>query len=81
MLASNRLPFYDWLTRVRNAEAINPNLSEFLKEHFVHMSGGGIVLDTHFSRSVSSTLKSSGAVSRDTINLYIDYWRSINYVT
>ena len=80
ILSSNRLPFNDWLKQVRDEEAITP-LSEFLEEYFLHMSGGGVVLDTCNSRVVSPSLRSSGAVDKETMDLYVDYWRSINYLT
>ena len=81
ILSANRLPFITWLKQAMDKDAINPSLLDFLKNHFLHMSGGGIVLDTKNSRTVSPTLKASGAVEMDTINLYIDYWRSIDYLT
>ena len=79
MLPSKRLPFQEWFQKVRNEEIMIPSLAEFVGGYFVHMSGGGVVLNTSNSRQMSSTLRSSGSVGMETVNLYIDYWRSINY--
>lgn len=79
--SSKRLQFDEWVTKAREEEAINPNLLDFMERYFLHMSGGGVILNTKNTREMSRTLRSFGSVDKETIDLYVDYWRSINFLS
>ena len=53
---------------------------EFLERHFLHMSGGSLVLGMRRSLAVSPTLRSSGSVRFDTVKLYLDFWRQKGFL-
>lgn len=79
--SSKRLQFDEWVMKAREEEAINPNLLDFMERYFLHMSGGGVILNTKNTREMSQTLRSFGSVDKETIDLYVDYWRSINFLS
>ncbi|KAI9677125.1 MAG: putative NRPS-like protein biosynthetic cluster [Bathelium mastoideum] len=69
-----------WLDLVASAPAPdNPaaSLIDFLREDFLRMSCGSIVLDTSNSRMVSSTMSNMRPVGEDNIKAYLSYWRKI----
>ena len=47
---------------------------EFYSKYFLNMSGGGLVLDTTNCQALSPTLRSTGAIEPDEIELYLDFW-------
>ena len=84
---ANIVPFDDWLRRVRrfpsSTEADNPAgiVVEFLDEHFVRMSCGGLILDTTKSRKHSKTLAMGTApVSAELVRKYIRIWQDAGFL-
>ncbi len=80
------IPFDSWLDKVRafhddpNDAAPAKKLADFFQIEFKHMACGSIILDTKHTRDISPTLRSSGEVNRELLQLYIHHWRSIGYV-
>lgn len=72
----SRLPFKEWLARVSMNESHPTDLIEFYSKYFLNMnmSGGGLVLDTTNCRALSPTLRSTGAIGPDEIELCLDFW-------
>ena len=70
----SRLPFKEWLARVATNENHPTDLMEFYSKYFLNMSGGGLVLDTTNCRALSPTLRSTGAIGPNEIELYLDFW-------
>lgn len=66
-----RLDYREWLARIDAGS----DLLEFLKDHFLHMSSGDLVLDVRNTLAVSRTLRSTGAVKIETVGLYLEFWR------
>lgn len=82
---TNIIPFEDWVRRVRQfpgSEADNPaiNLVEFLDDHFIRMSCGGLVLDTTKSKEHSETLANVGPVSTDVVKKYVRVWKEMGFL-
>ncbi|KAL9079839.1 MAG: hypothetical protein Q9157_001295 [Trypethelium eluteriae] len=78
--SSSIIPLERWLELVASAPGVdNPasGLIDFLRNDFLKMSCGSIVLDTSNSRTVSSTMANMGPVGEDTIKAYLSYWRRI----
>ncbi|KAI0964941.1 hypothetical protein F4678DRAFT_454363 [Xylaria arbuscula] len=79
--SSNIKPFAEWSRRVRwsplTKESGNPALRVlgFLDKFFLHMSCGGIILDTTKTQQVSPTLSAQGPVSADLTRQYIRRWQ------
>lgn len=81
---SNRIPFHEWMERVRNApQKNNPasTLLEFLDDNFLRMSCGGLVLDTRKTLEHSETLREVGPVSETVAWKYIHIWREIGFLS
>lgn len=79
------IPFEDWVNRVRNfpsSETENPasKLVDFLDEHFIRMSCGGLILDTTKSREHSQTLANEGPVSADIVRKYVHTWKEMGFL-
>ncbi len=77
------IPVQEWLDLVASApEADNParKLTDFLRNDFIKMSCGSIVLDTSVSQSVSLTMRAMGPVDENTLKAYVSYWRSIKFL-
>lgn len=62
------------------AKESSQSLKDFFQNHFLHMSTGNLILDTKAARTVSPTLKSTGAVDIATVELYLDFWRKIGFL-
>lgn len=83
---ANVIPFDAWLHRVRqfpgSTETDNPagRLLEFLDEHFIRMSCGGLILDTTKSREHSVTLAREGPVSGEVVRKYIHAWKDMGFL-
>ncbi|ORY66160.1 uncharacterized protein BCR38DRAFT_511934 [Pseudomassariella vexata] len=78
--SSSIIPLERWLDLVASTSGPdNPaaNLINFLRNDFVQMSCGSIVLDTSISWSVCSTMANMGPVGDETVRAYISYWRRI----
>lgn len=78
------MPFNKWLKEVcaRESEG-NPakNLAEFFEHDFERMSCGKLILGTELARKVSSTLRRSTAVSKETIESYVKQWRAAGFLS
>jgi hypothetical protein len=75
--SSQRLPFTEWLRRVMAAEENPLELVDFLENNFLIVSTGGLVLDTARTRKVSRHLRSTNAIEIVTIELYLEFWKSV----
>lgn len=78
--SSSIVPLERWLDLVASTPGPgNPaaSLHHFLRNDFLKMSCGSVVLDTSISRKVSSTLANMGPVEENAIRAYISYWRRI----
>lgn len=79
-----RIPFHEWLARVRAAPQYgNPAamLLEFLDSNYLRMSCGGLVLDVRNTLKHSATLSGVGPVSDEVVRKYIHIWREIGFLT
>ena len=77
-LPSSRRPsFTEWLEQVMAAKENPPELIDFLKSHFLLVSTGALVLDTAQTRKISRTLRSTDAVNTGAIELYLEFWKSV----
>ena len=83
---TNVVPFDKWVRAVRqypgSADKDNPadRLADFLDNHFVRMSCGGLILDTNRSREHSPTLASQGPVGADLVRKYIRAWKDMGFL-
>ena len=75
-----RVTFPGWLERLADRADVVPDLMDFLESHFLHMSGGSLVLDMQHSLALSPTLRSSASVRFDTVKLYLDFWRQKGFL-
>lgn len=75
-----RLPFREWLDTMLATKEGSQSLKDFFQYHFIHMSSGSLVLDTQATRSISPTLKSTGAIDIATVELYLDFWRKSEFL-
>lgn len=75
-----RLPFQKWLDKVAARGDTVPDLLEFFRDHFLHLSTGGLVLDTQESLAISPTPRSSGSVRFDTIGSYLSFWKGMGFL-
>lgn len=76
--SSSIIPLERWLDLVASVPGPgNPaaSLIQFLRNDFLKMSCGSVVLDTSISRNVSSTMANMGPVGENAIRAYISYWR------
>ncbi|KAL8639261.1 MAG: hypothetical protein Q9228_003690 [Teloschistes exilis] len=80
----NRIPFHEWMERVRNAPPKNnpaSTLLDFLDDNFLRMSCGGLVLDTRKTLEHSATLREVGPVSETVARKYVHIWREIGFLS
>ncbi|CAG7993912.1 unnamed protein product [Penicillium salamii] len=78
---SSVIPLDQWLAHISSVSGPeNPaaSLVDFLKEDFLKMSCGSVILDTSASRNASQTIACMGPVGDDSIQAYVRYWKSIN---
>ena len=88
--ASGIVPFDEWLRRVRDwphtednaSDGKNPAyvLVDFLEDHFVRMSCGGLLLGTRKAREHSETLACVGPVDAQAIKLYVRSWKDMGFL-
>jgi thioester reductase-like protein len=88
---SGIVPFDEWLKLVRDwpraedngPEGNNPAylLVDFLEEHFVRMSCGGLLMGTSKAREHSETLARMSRVSDELIRLYVQSWKDMGFLT
>lgn len=82
----NIIPFDHWIQRVRRSplpvETENPagRLVDFLDDHFLRMSCGGLLLDTTHTQEHSPTLAGQGPVSADVTRNYIQAWKEMGFL-
>ena len=73
-----RIPFSEWLKLVeihgRPEENPSVKILPFLREEFLRMATGQVVLDTTEARKVSRTLARCGEVGDEVLVKYADYW-------
>ncbi|KAG8164164.1 hypothetical protein KVR01_006082 [Diaporthe batatas] len=84
------IPFQEWLCRVREwprrgdntPEGANPAhlMVDFLEDHFLRMSCGGLLMGTAHAREHSSTLARTGPVSEDMIRLFVQSWKKTGFL-
>lgn len=83
----NTIPFEEWVQRVREFPAErreeNPaiKLINFLDDHFIRMSCGGLILDTTKSCADSPVLSSESPISPDLVQKYIEAWRGMGFLS
>ena len=83
---SNIVPLWEWAKMVRNfpedKKVDNPaiQLIEFLGEHFIRMSCGGLILDTKRARAHSKTLAAQGPISEELVGKYINAWKHAGFL-
>jgi hypothetical protein len=73
----------DWPRAEDNgSEGKNPAhlLVDFLDEHFVRMSCGGLLMGTRKAREHSETLAKMGIVSDELIGLYVQSWKDMKFL-
>lgn len=80
-----RLPLPEWLELVRASkkpEDDNPaiKLVDFLSQHFVRVSCGGLVLDIVKALEISKTLKEVGPVDRALVTRYVRSWKAAGFL-
>lgn len=89
-ISRDTVPLKEWLKRVREwpkkedngPEGKNPAhlLVDFLDEHFVRMSCGGLLMGTRKAREHSQTLAKTGMVSENLIRLYVRSWKAMGFL-
>lgn len=79
----DRIPFEEWVDRVRKApQKNNPaaTLLEFLDSNYLRMSCGGLVLDTEKAVEHSKTLAAVGPVGEEVVRKYVHIWKEIGFI-
>ena len=83
---TNILPFREWVSKVRRStlsvETDNPagRLIDFLDDHFIRMSCGGLILDTKKSCEHSKALAAVGPVSDEVARKYVKAWEDMGFL-
>ncbi|KAI1412823.1 hypothetical protein F5Y13DRAFT_190030 [Hypoxylon sp. FL1857] len=83
---SNIIPFRDWVSKVRRSslsiETDNPagKLIDFLDDHFLRMSCGGLILDTKKSCEHSPALAAVQPVSAEVARKYVKAWEDMGFL-
>ncbi|KAF3055676.1 Conidial yellow pigment biosynthesis polyketide synthase [Daldinia childiae] len=83
---SNIIPFREWVSKVRRSplsiETDNPagKLIDFLDDHFLRMSCGGLILDTKKSCEHSPTLAATQPVSVEVARKYVKAWEDMGFL-
>jgi hypothetical protein len=82
------VPFADWLRLVKGYPSKGPDgpnpalvLVDFLEDHFIRMSCGGVLLGTANIRQHSPALASLGPVSDDIVRLYVQSWKNMGFIS
>lgn len=82
----NIIPFPEWVSKVRGSplsiETDNPagKLIDFLDDHFLRMSCGGLILDTSKACEHSKALAGVGAVDDEVVKLYVKAWEEMGFL-
>ena len=83
---ANIMPYEDWISRMKSfptsKASSNPAelIVDFLDEHFVRMSCGGLIMDTTHAREHSHTLAGQGPVGADLVQKYVDSWKEMGFL-
>lgn len=83
---ANIIPFGEWVSKVRRSplsiETDNPagKLIDFLDDHFLRMSCGGLVLDVKKACEHSKALAAVGPVSADVARKYVRAWEDMGFL-
>ncbi|WDK23671.1 beta-ketoacyl synthase domain-containing protein [Colletotrichum graminicola] len=79
------VPFAEWVRRVREVgpRAGNPAyvLVDFLEANFMHISCGGLLLETSHSREHSPTMRQVGPFGQDLTRLFIRRWKESGFLS
>ncbi|KAI1502205.1 putative polyketide synthase, partial [Biscogniauxia marginata] len=84
--SENIIPFRDWVSKVRRSplsiETDNPagRLIDFLDDHFLRMSCGGLILDTKKACEHSKALAAVGPVSAEVARKYVKAWEDMGFL-
>ena len=70
-----RKPFKDWLAEALGKGYLQTDLSDFFEQDFVHMSSGGVLLNTQNCRQVSQECYCTSSVKVQEIEGYLAYWK------
>lgn len=82
----NIVPFRDWVAKIRRSplsvEKDNPagKLIDFLDDHFLRMSCGGLILDTKKACEHSEALRAVGPVSEEVARKYVRAWEDMGFL-
>lgn len=82
----NIIPFDEWVQMVCRSplsiDTDNPagRLIDFLDEHFLCMSCGGLILDTTKSKVHSKMLAAQGPVTAEVANKYVCAWKNMGFL-
>ncbi|KAI1860396.1 uncharacterized protein JN550_011548 [Neoarthrinium moseri] len=86
----SKIPFQEWLERVRSwprsedngPQGANPGfmLVDFLKDNFVRISCGGLLMATAKAREHSPTMARLGPVSDELIRSYVQSWKESGFL-
>ena len=80
------IPFREWVSRVRRSplstETDNPagKLIDFLDDHFLRMSCGGLILDTKKACEDSKALAAVGPVTAEVARKYVSAWEDMGFL-
>nr|ASU91363.1 polyketide synthase [Ramalina conduplicans] len=80
------ISFREWVSKVRRSplstETDNPagKLIDFLDDHFLRMSCGGLILDTKKACEHSKALAAVGPVSADVARKYVRAWEDMGFL-
>lgn len=85
-LPASDVSFEQWLDQIAAADGDDETfpvkkLAVFFKSFFQSVACGQVVLGTEASRSQSNTLANMTAVNDATVKSYVDYWKSIGYLS
>lgn len=84
---SRVVPFTEWLSYLRQspAAAIEDHpaarIVDFLENHFVRMSCGGVVLDMTKSLADCPSLRSVQPMDEDLVRKYVQSWQKMGFLS
>ena len=83
---ANIIPFREWVSKVRRSplstEKDNPAamLIDFLDDHFLRMSCGGLILDTKKACEHSKALAAVVPVGKEVARKYVRAWEDMGFL-
>lgn len=82
--STDRPSFEEWLELVQTHDNLSNNpcakIIPFLKDEFIRMATGQVVLDVTTSQSISPTLANSTPLSTDQLRKFVAYWRKEQFI-